>query len=41
MISDLAKAKLDSLAQKVWRYCEAQGITGKTVTVKIKYLDFS
>jgi len=38
---DLAKAELGPLAQKVWRYCEAHDITGKTVTVKIKYSDFS
>jgi DNA polymerase-4 len=29
------------LAEKVWHYCEAQGIGGKTVTVKIKYSDFT
>ncbi|WP_456320618.1 DinB/UmuC family translesion DNA polymerase [Rhizobium laguerreae] len=28
-------------AEKVQRYCEAHEITGKTVTVKIKYSDFS
>lgn len=38
---NLAKAELGPLAQKVWRYCEAHDITGKTVTVKIKYSDFS
>jgi DNA polymerase-4 len=38
---DLAKAELRPLAEKVWRYCEAHDITGKTVTVKIKYSDFS
>jgi DNA polymerase-4 len=38
---DLAKAELGPLAQKVWRYCEAHDITGKTVTVKIKYSDFT
>jgi len=32
---------LKPLAEKVWRYCEAQGISGKTVTVKIKYSDFA
>jgi DNA polymerase-4 len=37
----LAIAELKPLAEKVWRYCEAQGITGKTVTVKIKYSDFT
>ena len=29
------------MAEKVRRYCEAHDITGKTVTVKIKYSDFS
>ncbi|MBY5868723.1 DNA polymerase IV [Rhizobium leguminosarum] len=36
-----ATAELKPLAEKVWRYCEAQGISGKTVTVKIKYSDFT
>ncbi len=38
---NLAKAELRPLAEKVWRYCEARDITGKTITVKIKYSDFS
>ena len=38
---DQAKAELQPLAEKVWTYCEAHDITGKTVTVKIKYSDFS
>lgn len=38
---DLAQAELRPLADKVWRYCEAHEITGKTVTVKIKYSDFT
>lgn len=29
------------MAEKVWRSCEANDIRGKTVTVKIKYSDFS
>lgn len=37
----LATSELEPLAQKVWSYCEARGFTGKTVTVKIKYSDFS
>jgi DNA polymerase-4 len=42
-INDLerATAELKPLAEKVWRYREAQGIGGKTVTVKIKYSDFT
>ncbi|WP_261329910.1 DNA polymerase IV [Rhizobium leguminosarum] len=38
---DLAKAELRPLAEKAWRYCGAHDITGKTITVKIKYSDFS
>lgn len=38
---DLALSQLTPLAEKVWRSCEAQGISGKTVTVKIKYSDFT
>jgi DNA polymerase-4 len=38
---ELATAELKPLAEKVWRYCEAQGISGKTVTVKITYSDFT
>jgi DNA polymerase-4 len=37
----LAIAELKPLAEKVWRHCETQGISGKTVTVKIKYSDFA
>ncbi|MBY5394208.1 DNA polymerase IV [Rhizobium leguminosarum] len=42
-IDDLehATAELKPLTEKVWRYCEAQGISGKTVTVKVKYSDFT
>ncbi len=38
---DLAIAELKPLADKVWGYCEAKGFSGKTVTVKIKYSDFT
>ncbi|WP_411906355.1 DNA polymerase IV [Rhizobium mayense] len=38
---ELATAELRPLAQKVWRYCEAGGFSAKTVTVKIKYSDFT
>lgn len=38
---DLATAELKPLAEKVWRHCEAHRISGKTVTVKIKYSDFT
>ncbi len=37
----LATAELTPLAEKVWRYCAAQGISGKTITVKVKYSDFT
>ena len=38
---DHATAELKPLVEKVWRHCEAQGTSGKTVTVKIKYSDFT
>ncbi len=38
---DLAEAELRPLAEKVWRHCLAHDITGRTVTVKIKYSDFT
>ncbi len=38
---ELATAELRPLAEKVWRYCETGGIGAKTVTVKIKYSDFT
>jgi len=38
---DLATGELKPLAEKVWGYCEAMGFSGKTVTVKIKFSDFS
>lgn len=37
----LATEELKPLAEKVWSYCEAKGFSGKTVTVKIKYSDFT
>ena len=42
-IDDLDRAtnELKPLADKVWTYCEAKRISGKTVTVKIKYSDFT
>ena len=38
---DRATSELKPLADKVWTYCEAKRISGKTVTVKIKYSDFT
>ncbi|MGR9408137.1 DNA polymerase IV [Rhizobium leguminosarum] len=36
-----AREGLQSLIEKVWGYCEANEIGAKTVTLKIKYADFS
>jgi DNA polymerase-4 len=38
---ELARSELRPLADKVWGYCDAKGFSGKTVTVKIKYSDFT
>lgn len=38
---ELATSELKPLAEKVWSDCRAKGFSGKTVTVKIKYSDFS
>ncbi len=38
---DTARAGLQPLIDKVWRYCEANGIRGKTVTLKVKWDDFT
>lgn len=35
-----ARTELSTLASKVWGYCEAKGIRGRTVTLKVKYADF-
>ncbi|MBD0417469.1 DNA polymerase IV [Oryzicola mucosus] len=35
-----AKAELTLLAEKVWRHCQAKQITGRTVTLKVKFADF-
>ena len=32
---------LHPLTEKVWNYCERTGIFGRTVTLKVKYADFS
>ena len=37
----LATAELRPLTEKVWRHCEAHEIGAKTLTVKIKYADFT
>ncbi|MBY5441894.1 DNA polymerase IV [Rhizobium leguminosarum] len=36
-----AREGLQPLIEKVWGYCEANGIAAKTVTLKVKYADFS
>jgi DNA polymerase IV len=38
---DAACAALQPIIDKVWRYCEGAGIRGRTVTLKVKYADFS
>ncbi|MDF1600923.1 DNA polymerase IV [Mesorhizobium sp. YIM 152430] len=35
-----ADAELAKLASKIWKGCEGKGITGRTVTLKVKYSDF-
>ena len=34
------RAEFEPLTEKVWRYCEATGVRGRTVTLKVKYADF-
>ena len=38
---EAARARLKPLCEKVWSYCEAKGIRGKTVTLKVKWADFT
>lgn len=35
-----ARREIAPLADKVWRQCAARGLTGRTVTLKVKYADF-
>ncbi len=37
---ETAKGELVPLAEKVWRHCEAKGLSGRTVTLKVKFADF-
>ncbi|MTD98857.1 DNA polymerase IV [Paracoccus sp. YIM 132242] len=37
---DLARQEIAALADKVWRHCEGKQLTGRTVTLKVKYADF-
>jgi DNA polymerase-4 len=34
------RTELEPLAEKVCRYCDATGVRGRTVTLKVKYADF-
>lgn len=38
---ETAQAGLKPLIEKVWRYCEANGICAKTATLKVKWADFT
>ena len=38
---DAARAALRPIVEKVWRHCESTGARGRTVTLKVKYADFS
>ncbi len=38
--ADLSQA-LELLIDSVWRYCEQTGVYGKTITLKVKYADFT
>jgi DNA polymerase-4 len=37
---EAARAELIPLVGKVWRHCEAKQLFGRTVTLKVKYVDF-
>jgi DNA polymerase IV len=34
------QAELRPIVDKLWRLCEATGVRGRTVTLKVKYADF-
>jgi DNA polymerase-4 len=36
----IAALELGPLVEKVWQYCNATGVRGRTVTLKIKFADF-
>ncbi len=36
-----ARREVAALVEKVWRYAEPRGVRGRTVTLKVKYSDFS
>ena len=33
-------AELEPLIDKIWRHCESAGTRGRTVTLKVKFVDF-
>ena len=37
---DAMVAELERLIDKVWRHCESVGTRGRTVTLKVKFVDF-
>src|SRR3954469_2387786 len=37
---EAARAELEPLIDKLWRYCEQSRVRGRTVTLKVKYQDF-
>ncbi|WP_348935619.1 DNA polymerase IV [Aquabacter sp. CN5-332] len=37
---EVARQEMTALVSKVWRHCEAHGLRGRTVTLKVKYADF-
>ncbi len=37
---DQARGAVQPLIDKLWRHCEASGIRGRTVTLKVKYMNF-
>ncbi|MEQ1890584.1 MAG: DNA polymerase IV [Alphaproteobacteria bacterium] len=37
---ETAREALLAIIEKIWRYCESNGIRGRTVTLKVKYSDF-
>jgi DNA polymerase IV len=37
---EAARDALQDIIDKVWRYCEASGLRGRTVTLKVKFANF-
>lgn len=37
---DAARSQIRHLSAKVWTQCQARGLTGRTVTLKVKFADF-